>query len=102
MFAQNGDELLLNSTYLEYIDGIGCEDLFYYGNYATDSYWRNEGINNLNQALAANKAVLVTDYATFKGKIYDSYSQYINNGYLPYGAIRDLDALKEYSFYPAT
>ncbi len=102
VFVQNGDPLLLNSTYLSYIDGIGREDLFYYGNEATDDDWRNEGINNLNAALAENKAVLVTDYPTRKSKIYDSYTNCITNGFLPYGAVRDLDTLKEYAFYPAT
>ncbi|MHA1272082.1 MAG: MJ1477/TM1410 family putative glycoside hydrolase [Promethearchaeota archaeon] len=102
VFVQNGDELLKNSTYLSYIDGIGREDLFYDDNDETDDDWRDEGINNLNIALDANKAVLIIDYPTDMDLIYDFYKNALDNGFLPYAAERDLDSLKEYDFYPPT
>ncbi|MHA1343590.1 MAG: MJ1477/TM1410 family putative glycoside hydrolase [Promethearchaeota archaeon] len=102
IFVQNGDELLLNSTYLSHIDGIGREDLFYDDDDKTDKSWRNEGINNLNRALNSDKVVLITDYPTSENNIYDFYENCVNNNYLPYAAERDLDSLKEYSFYPPT
>ena len=102
VFVQNADDLLTNSTYLNHIDGIGREDLFYEDNDPTDTDWRDQGIDNLNLALDDNKAVLVIDYPTIMGNIYDFYQRSINEGYLAYAADRELDSLKEYSFYPAT
>ena len=102
VFVQNADELLHNSTYLKHIDGIGREDLFYNDDIATEEDWREEGIENLKEALDADKTVLVTDYPTIESVIYDFYSNCINNGFLGYAGERDLDSLKEYWFYPAT
>ncbi len=102
VFPQGGDNLLLNSTYLTHIDGIGREDVFYYDNAKTDSAWRNEVINNLNYLLALNKPVLVTDYPTIESKIYDSYQNNVFYGFIPYCSIRDLNNLFEYSFYKIT
>jgi len=102
VFVQNGDELLGNSTYLNHIDGIGREDLFYDDDDETDEDWREEGIDNLNKALKKDKAVLVIDYPTTEEKIHDFYVKCIDNGFLPYAADRDLDSLKEYPYYPPT
>ncbi len=100
VFVQNGDDLLSNSTYLNHIDGIGREDLFYDDDDETDEDWRDDAIENLNEALEDDKAVLIIDYPTLE--IYEFYKLCIDNGYLPYGAERDLDCLKYYSLYPAT
>ena len=100
VFVQNGDELLSNSTYLNNIDGIGREDLFY-DDEETDEDDREDAIDNLNKALDEDKAVLVIDYPSTEYK-YDFYKNCIDNGFLPYAAERDLDYLDEYMFYPAT
>ncbi|MFX1452834.1 MAG: MJ1477/TM1410 family putative glycoside hydrolase, partial [Promethearchaeota archaeon] len=102
IFVQNADELLSNSTYLDNIDGIAREDVFYLEDEATDDTWRQNAISNLSIALAANKTVLVVDYPTPIDLIYDSYSKCVENGFLPYVAGLELDALKYYAFYPAT
>ncbi len=102
VFVQNSDELLLNSTYLEYIDGIGREDLFYFDNTPTDDSWRNQGIFNLNFAIANKKLVLVTDYPQSSSLKYDFYSNCITNGFLGYATDRELDSLKEFDLYPST
>ncbi len=102
IFVQNADELLLNSTYLEYIDGIGREDLFYFDNIPTTDNWRNQGISNLNRAIDNNKIVLVTDYPQSTSLKYDFYRNCINNGFLGYAADRELDNLKEFDLYPST
>jgi len=102
VFVQNADELLLNSTYLEHIDGIGREDLFYFDNTPTSVSWRNEGIKNLKYALNNNKTVLITDYPQLKASKYELYQHCISNGYLGYAANRKLDRLQEYNFYPPT
>ncbi len=100
IFVQNGDDLLSNSTYLDHIDGIGREDLFYNDDDETDEDWRDDAIENLNEALEDDKAVLIIDYPTLE--IYEFYKLCIDNGYLPYVAERDLDCLKYYSLYSAT
>ena len=102
VFVQNADELLVNSSYLSVIDGIGREDLFFDDNDQTDKEWRAEGINNLNRAVEGGKAVLVTDYPENTDDVYSFYSKCIDNEYLAYGAERDLDSLKSYEFYPPT
>ena len=102
VFVQNGDELLLNSTYLSYIDGIGREDLFYDDDDETDENWREEGIANLDIALNSQKAVLIIDYPISPEKILNFYQISTTSGYLPYATVRDLNILKEYSFYSPT
>ena len=102
VFVQNADELLLNSTYLEHIDGIGREDLFYFDNIPTNDSWRNQGIFNLNKAIDTNKIVLITDYPQSSSLKYDFYSNCITNGFLGYAADRELDSLKEFDLYPST
>lgn len=102
VFVQNADELLLNSTYLEHIDGIGREDLFYFDNIRTNDSWRNQGIFNLNKAIDNNKIVLITDYPQSSSLKYDFYSNCITKGFLGYAADRELDSLKEFDLYPST
>ncbi|HEC39885.1 hypothetical protein LCGC14_1695510 [marine sediment metagenome] len=102
VIVQNADELLLNSTYLEHIDGIGREDLFYFDNIPTNDNWRNEGIFNLNMVVNNNKFVLITDYPQLSSLKYDFYRTCITNGFLGYAADRELDNLKDYDLYPST
>lgn len=100
VFVQNGDELLQNSHYLNHIDGIGREDLFFDDDEETEEVDRDDAIDNLNEALDEDKAVLIIDY-TSEHK-YDFYKNCIDNGFLPYAAERDLDCLTDYFLYPAT
>ncbi|HEY0089446.1 MAG TPA: MJ1477/TM1410 family putative glycoside hydrolase [Candidatus Lokiarchaeia archaeon] len=100
VFVQNGYELLENSTYLNSIDGIGQEDLFFDDDEITDEDWSDDVIDNLNKVLDEDKIVLVIDY-TIEYK-YDFYKNCIENGFLPYAAERDLDFINEFFFYPAT
>ena len=90
----------MDSIYLNSIDGIGREDLFYDEDDETDEDDREDAIDNLNNALDEDKAVLVIDY-TYDYR-YDFYKNCVDYGFLPYAADRDLDYLDEYMFYPAT
>ena len=100
VFVQNGEELLSDNMYLEHIDGIGREDVFYDDEEETDDDWRDDIIDDLNKALDEDKAVLVIDY-TYDYR-YDFYKLCIDYGFMPYAADRDLDYLDEYMLYPAT
>ncbi len=102
VFVQNGNELLLNSKYLNNIDGIGREDLFFNDNARTTESWREKGLNNLNKALEANKVVLIIDYPTTENNIQEFYELCVDNSFIPYAAERELGNLREYIFYPAT
>lgn len=102
IFAQNGDDLLQNPTYLEYIDGIGREDLFYDDDIVTTPQVRNSGIENLNKALDADKAVFIIDYPTSASNIQTFYDNCQERGYLGYATDRELNSLKEYPYYPST
>ena len=101
VFAQNGEELLSNSTYLRCIDGIGREDVFFDDNEETEEDERDDIIDDLNKALDEEKTVLIIDYPSTE-YYYDFYKLSIENGFLPYASERDLDYLNEFMFYPAT
>ena len=101
VFAQNGEELLSNSTYLSYIDGIGREDVFFDDDEETEEDEHEEIIDDLNKALDEEKTVLIIDYPSTE-YYYDFYKLSIENGFLPYASERDLDYLNEFMFYPAT
>ncbi len=102
VFAQNADELLSNSTYLDNIDGIGREDLFFNDDEAMDAEWREEGTTNLDQALENEKVVLIVDYPVSLCNIYDFYKRTVEHGYIPYAGERELNNIKEQWYYAAT
>ncbi len=102
VFAQNADNLLVNTSYVDNIDGIGREDLFYNGNTLTNSSWQEEGINNLNITLGLDKVILIIDYPDNWDKIHDFYVKCGDNNFLGYAGTRNLDELQQYNFYPPT
>ena len=102
VFVQNGDNLLKNSTYLDNIDGIGREDLFYDDDDIADEDDRKDSIKNLKKVLKEEKAVLIIDYPTNWINIYEFYRNCVDNGFLGYATNRDLDALHEHWCFSAT
>ena len=102
VFVQNADELLKNNTYINCIDGIGREDLFYMDNSPTSKVEQENAISNLNLARSINKTVLIIDYPQSYSLKLDFYKKCIANGFIPYAADRELNSLKEYDFYPPT
>ncbi len=102
VFVQNGENLLKNSIYLDHIDGIGREDLFYDDDDITEEDDREDCIKNLNKALKEDKTVLIIDYPTNWIYIYDFYQNCVNNGFLGYATNRELDSLYEHWCFPAT
>ncbi|TFG27502.1 MAG: hypothetical protein EU532_07325 [Promethearchaeota archaeon] len=102
VFVQNGDNLLKNSTYRDYIDGIGREDLFYDEDEPTDEDDREDSTKNLNKILEDEKTVLIVDYPTNWINIYDFYKKCVDNGFLGYATNRDLDSIYEYWCFPPT
>jgi len=108
---QNGQELLTESgeengipevTYLNAIDGVGREDLFY-GYYEDDEPTpvseRDYMISFLDIALENGVAVLVTDYCSTPSFVDGSYVQNAQRDYISFAADhRELDNIP---IYPA-
>ncbi len=109
IIPQNGQEILVvegqpagtvSSAYINAIDGVGREDLFY-GYTGDDIATPNEdrdfllGISDV--AKDNGKVVLVTDYCSTQSKMDDSYVKNQNKGYISFAADhRELDNIPTY------
>lgn len=98
VFVQNSEQLLENLFYLNSIDGIGREDVYYYDNSKNDEKNISEIKSYLNIMLAAGKPVLIVDYATIYSRIYDVYQSASGDGFLVYAGPRNLHILRNYDF----
>jgi uncharacterized protein (TIGR01370 family) len=77
-----------NTAYLNAIDGIGVEDLWYDGNSTSD--WTSGDLEFLKNAVNAGKFVLATSYPTDDAKQEDFVNKAIAAGFVPFVADRDL------------
>jgi cysteinyl-tRNA synthetase len=113
IIPQNGQELTsLNGeadngphcNYLDAIDGVGREDLFYgYDNddVETSATDRNYMMSFLDICVDNDVAVLVTDYCWTQSKIDNSYTQNNTKGYISFAAPnRELDVIPDYPVLP--
>ncbi|MEA1985157.1 MAG: endo alpha-1,4 polygalactosaminidase [Euryarchaeota archaeon] len=109
VIPQNGHELLTvdgepdgdaSTAYIEAIDGIGREDLFYgyeEDNVATPVHERDHMRYFMDIARNNGLTVLVTDYCSTPSLMDDSYSSSAELGYISFAADhRDLDRIPEY------
>jgi cysteinyl-tRNA synthetase len=111
IIPQNGHELLTENgledgppaeEYLNAIDGVGREDLFY--GYVNDNEATEEPESNYMMAfldIAESKdikvEVLVTDYCWTTSKVDDSYTKNAGKGYISFAADqRELDNIPSY------
>jgi cysteinyl-tRNA synthetase len=112
IIPQNGHNLLTNDgeesgspavDYLNAIDGVGREDLFYgyeNDNEPTPAEDRDYMITFMDIAEENGVEVLVTDYCWTPSYMDDSYTQNANKGYISFAADhRELDNIPD---YPAT
>jgi len=113
VIPQNGHELLTETgeetgapatLYMEAIDGVGREDLFYgyeQDDAATPSSARDYMIAFMNIAENNGIQVLVTDYCRTLSFVDDSYRQNADRGYISFAADhRELDNIPEYPAAP--
>ncbi|MHA1672297.1 MAG: MJ1477/TM1410 family putative glycoside hydrolase [Promethearchaeota archaeon] len=91
---QNGEALGVNQEYLEAIDGIGREDIFYEGNIRNSEDCVQETIDYLDIFLDANLFVLQIEYPTLPRLIRLAYTKGTENGYVCYVGPRDLDEIQ--------
>ncbi len=113
IIPQNGQELVTENgeedgqpalDYLQAIDGVGREDLFYGYNHddkATPSDERNYMISYLELCDSNGVEVLVTDYCWTHSKMDDSYRQNNSKGYISFAAPdRELRKIPDYPALP--
>ena len=113
IIPQNGQELLTENgeadgpparAYLDAIDGVGREDLFYGyddDDVATPTSERNYMIDFLDLAENNEVEVLVTDYCSTQPFIDDSYSRNSDRNYISFAADhRGLDNIPPYPADP--
>lgn len=97
IFPQNSAELGgLVSGYLDNVDGIGQEDIYY--GYDDDDVMTPLDVTaeveaDLDLFRDAGKLVLTVDYATTPAYIDAAYSKSQARGYVPFVTVRDLDQL---------
>lgn len=104
---QNGEELILdaggnlNYQYLDAVDGLAREDLFYgyeADNKATPRDERHYMESFLSKAKAEGETILTIDYCWSPLKIERSFSRNYNRGYRPFVAPhRALDIIPDYA-----
>lgn len=94
IIPQNGERLAVFQDYLNAVDGLGKEDIFYYGNDKQPSEEINYSIKFIDEFKKAGKIVLSVDYCTKIRIIDDYYSRADEKGYVPFSTERDLDILK--------
>ena len=113
VIPQNGPELLttngepdgpLSRAYLDAIDGVGREALFYgyaSDNIATPASERNYLVTFMDAAENNGVEVLVTDYCLTHSFVDDSYTQNAAKGYMSFAADhRELDNIPAYPENP--
>jgi cysteinyl-tRNA synthetase len=97
IFPQNAPELAgLAPGYLDAVDGIGQEDIYYGHNSddePTSSSVTLELERHLDRLRGAGKLVLTVDYATSPAHVSDAYATARSKGYVPLATIRSLDRL---------
>ncbi|MFI0843902.1 MJ1477/TM1410 family putative glycoside hydrolase [Mesorhizobium sp. IMUNJ 23232] len=77
-----------NTAYLNAIDGVGVEDLWYNDN--NTSSWTSGDLEFLQNAINAGKFVLATSYPTQDAKQEAFVTNALNAGFVPFVADRDL------------
>lgn len=90
---QNAEELAQNNGYLNAVDGIGRENIFYNGDTVQNSQEINNTLGNLALFMNAGKFVLDIEYPTTTDNIKDAFEQSYNAGFLTYVTTKDLDTI---------
>ncbi len=92
---QNSPELHAYAGYLEAIDGLGMEELYFL---ATDRpctrSWCLENRRNASTVAEAGKLLLTVDYATLQENIDSAYQQSLAAGFVPYVSVVSLNVVR--------
>lgn len=95
VFPQNSPELRRLPGYLDAVDGIGMEELFYL---ATDvpctQDWCGENLADTRAVRDAGKTVLAVDYADLPSHVADACRRYAEEGFVGYVGPVGLDEVR--------
>ena len=98
VFIQNGERIVdLDPRILDYVDGIGIEDLWYDGTVRNDENYTSDRLKYIEKFKKRGKTVLVVDYVDdesgYSGenlkRIEDFISKAREEGFIPYAARSD-------------
>ena len=93
IFPQNGEELAAIPEFLEIIDGIGKEDIFYDGDELQPSENRDWVLSWVRQIRDSGGLVLSVDYVTQPALINEYYNIARQERFAPYATDRDLGVM---------
>ncbi len=93
VFPQNGEALAKFGDYLDAVNGIGREDVFFDGNKRVKGRDVDEATRYLDVFKKAGKLVMTIDYPTKAALIEEDYKRSGEKGYVPYVTVRGLDRL---------
>ena len=92
---QNSPELHIYSGYLQAIDALGIEELYFLAtDRACTRSWCYENQENAAAIRDAGKLVLTIDYADQDAAIASAYEQSRAAGFVPYVSVRSLDVMR--------
>jgi len=84
-----------NQTYIQAIDGIGMEDVFYLAHdRPATQRWAKENRDNAMAIKRAGKLVLAVDYAKKPESIADAYAKERAIGFVPYVTVVQLNSVR--------
>lgn len=95
---QNSPELREHPGYLEAIDGLGVEELFFTADDDTSDQpcvqdWCHENLADVQALRDAGKPILAVDYASAPDNVAAACERYEEEGFAGYVTMRDLDAI---------
>ncbi|MEU3947968.1 endo alpha-1,4 polygalactosaminidase [Streptomyces sp. NPDC029526] len=94
VFPQNAPELRHHPGYLDAVDGIGMEELFYRAtDLPCDLDYCAPNLRETRALRRAGKTVVAIDYATRPENIADACRRYREEGFAGYVTVRDLDVV---------
>lgn len=95
ILPQNSPELREYSGYLDAIDGLGVEDLFFLdSDEPCTAEWCAENLDNVRAIREAGKLVLSVDYATKESNIDEACERYAEEDFAGYVTVVELDRIK--------
>lgn len=95
ILPQNSPELREYDGYLDAIDGLGVEDLFFLdADEPCTAEWCAENLDNVRAIREAGKLVLAVDYASQDANIAEACERYAEEDFAGYVSVVELDRIK--------
>lgn len=99
VIPQNSPELREHPGYLEAVDGVGVEGLFFTADEDTSDQpcihdWCRQDLADVRALRDANKAILAVDYASEPANVAVACKRYRDEGFAGYVTVRNLDTIK--------